>query len=447
MDEMLERSRELKQTLIEFVLEAEGELAESLESHVAAKSRTLGNRYDASFQRNLVIDSFITEGEVAGKTPLDLFLEHNPELPDRDRALVKSWQHSFMGLFAVKKILRDGFELMNWLTAKHYTVKPSDPATLEEMARFKEEEILLARIAPVTETEWMFSGSYLPLGRLGKPKLAVAIGNFKQHHKESLYSDAPELLEQAWQSVEEYHREFLEFFGDDEVTLPGEELNDKIAQLQEAMRKRRFAKAGVDESKSLEEMAEEAGVTEEEIRTTAQEAGADEKTVSQLFDSSKGKTEMVTPKMDLPDHLKKAPEVTALTHPRWGQTLLSTYSQFRRMLEAEDWQSMENSHKLVRQYLEDPTINAFVWHRLAQQYPHQLEIVLQTVLERPDFQLERDLDALLQENDKPLEPDLPDTASVPVHLDNLFQEALAEVSKSNSKSKRKKKKKKPQGFQ
>jgi len=38
------------------------------------------------------------------------------------------------------------------------------------------------------------------MGKLGS-KLAVAIGNFKENYKTALYSDAPELLEQAWQSA------------------------------------------------------------------------------------------------------------------------------------------------------------------------------------------------------------------------------------------------------
>lgn len=434
MDAILERSHELKQALIEFVLDAEGELAESLETYAAAQSRReRGN----NVQQDLIIDTFVTEGKVGDKTPLDLFLDQL-DLSQSDRHLVSNWRRSFIGLFAVTQILPDGFELMNWLTAKHYIVKPTNSQTLEDMSRFKEGEILLTRIAPVTETYWMFSGPCTPMGKLGKPKLAVAIGNFKENYKSALYSDAPELLEQAWQSVEQYHQQFLDFFGSDEVTLPGYQLNKKIAEFQEVMMDRRLAAAGIDDSKSLAEVAQEAGIEEEEIRAAAEEAGADSKAVSQLFDS-KSTTKMVMPKVDLPAELRKAEQVTALSHPRWGQMFLPTYSQFKALLEAEDWQSIEGSEKLIRYYLENPTINAFIWQRLAQQYPTQLEKVLQTVLGRPDFKLDRDLNALLQEFNKPTEPELPEIASVPLHLHNLFQEAVAEVNKPKSKSKSKNK--------
>lgn len=446
MDEILNRARELKQALIEFVLNAEGELAESLESYVAAKSSSQGNRHDITYEQNLLIDSFATEGQVGEKTPLDFFIESHPEFSQNDQQLIKSWQRSFIGLFSITKLLSDGFELMNWLSAKHYTVKPNDSVTLQEMARFKEGDILLTRIAPVTNTYWMFSGPCSYKGNLGKPKLAVAIGNFKEHHKDALYSDAPDLLEQAWESVAEYHQEFLDFFGSEEVTLPGYELNKRITELQEAMTKRRLKSAGIDESKSLSEIAEEAGVTEEEIQAIAKEAGAESTVVSQLFDSSQGTTKMVTPKIELPAELKKAEQVTVFTHPRWGQMFLPTYTQFKIILESEDWQSNPTTNKLVRKYLEDPAINAFIWHRLAQLYPNQLEQVLQAYLERPEFELKRDLDILLKEHNKVLEPELPEIASVPLHLDNLFQEALAEVNSSKSKSKGKNKKKTGRGF-
>ena len=434
MDAILERSRELKQALIEFVLDAEGELAESLEAYAAAQSRQ--ERYDSVLQA-LIIDAFLTEGKVGDKSPLDLFLEQ-PDLSDSDRQLVRRWQYSFIGLFAITKVLPDGFELMNWLTAKHYIVKPNNAQTLAEMARFKEGEILLTRIAPVTDTYWTFSSSYTAMGKLGKPKLAVAIGNFKENYKNALYSDAPELLEQAWQSVEQYHQQFVDFFGSDEVTLPGYQLNKKIAEFQELMIQQRLALSGIDDSKTLAEMAEEAGIGEAEIRAAAEEAGADSKAVAQLIEG-KSTTKMVMPKVDLPAELKKAEQVTALSHPRWGQVFLPTYSQFKALLEAEDWQSIEGSDKLIRYYLDNSTINAFIWQRLAQQYPTQLEKLLKMALQRPDFQLDRDLDALLQEHNKPTKPELPEIASVPLHMNNLFEEAVAEINKSQSKSKIKKK--------
>jgi hypothetical protein len=148
---------------------------------------------------------------------------------------------------------------------------------------------------------------------------------------------------------------------------------------------------------------------------------------------------MAAPQVQLPDELKKAEQVTVLAHPKWGQMFLPHHTQFKAILEAEDGQTNEAAGKLVRQYLQAPEANFFVWQQLAEQYPQQLEAFLQTVLERPDFQL-KDLPVLLREHGKSTEPELPEIASVPIHLHNLFEAAMIEVNKS-SKSKGKKAKK------
>ncbi|MEH1782508.1 MAG: hypothetical protein V7L26_26045 [Nostoc sp.] len=432
MDVILERSHQLKQALVDFVLDAEGELAKALETYAAEQSRRGSGD---STQQDLIIDSFLTDGKVGDQSPLDLFIESHPDLEESDRSLITSWHHSFIGLFAITNILPDGFELTNWLTDKHYIVKPNNTQTLQAISRLKVGEVLLTRISPVTDSYWMFSGPYTIMGKLGKPKLAVAIGNFKENYKSNLYSDAPDLLEEAWQSVGKYHQQFVDFFGTDEITLSGYHLNKKIAEFQEVITEKTFAAAGIDTSKSLAEVAEAAGIGDDEIKAAAEEFGADSNVVSEMFNSKSGNSKMVMPKVDLPAELKKAEQVTALSHPRWGQMFLPTYSKVQGILAAEDWQSVQGAEKLVRYYLEDKSINAFIWHRLAQQYPTQLENVLQAFLQRPEFRLASDLDTLLQEFHKPIEPELPDIASVPIHLHNLFQEALGEVNKSKPKAK------------
>ncbi|MEG4023131.1 hypothetical protein QT996_10010 [Microcoleus sp. S13C4] len=437
MNEMLETAWTLKQNLIDFVLDAEGELAVALEAFAAARST--GERYDIA-QQNQVIDSFTVEGQVGDKTPIDFFVESQPDLTESDRSLLESWQHrSFTGLFEITQLSPDRFELMNWLTAKHYVVKPNSANFLQEMSRFKLGEILRARIAPLTDDWWILSGPPIAMGKLGKPKLAVAIGNFKQNHKKNLYSDAPELLEQAWESVEQYHEDFIEFFGSDEVTLSGYHLNKQLAEFQEVITKKRLADIGIDESKSLADIVEDAGVDAEEIKAAAIAAAGAELSSVEVASDSDPHSKMVMPKVELPDRFKKAEQVTALSHPRWGQTFLSTYDQFTALLAAEDFSTVPGYEKLVRNYLEDTVINAWIWQRLAKVNPAKLEQILQTVLQRTNFQLDRDLDALLQEFKKPLEPELPEIASVPLHLHNLFQEALGEVNKSKSKPQEKKK--------
>ncbi|BAY17022.1 hypothetical protein NIES21_28560 [Anabaenopsis circularis NIES-21] len=432
MDVIVKRAQTLKQALVDFVLDAEGELAQALEVYAAAQSRR-GN--GDNNQQDLIIDSFITEGKVGDNSPIELFIASNADLSESDRHLLNSWHRSFIGLFTITQILPDGLELMNWLTAKHYIVTSNSSEKQKEISRFQIGDILLTRISPLTENEWIFSGTHTFMGKLGKPKLAVAIGNFKDNYKSHLYSDAPDLLEKAWQSVEQYHQQFVDFFSSDEVTLPGYQLNKKIVEFQEIISNKYLQAAGLDTSKSLDEIAAEAGIGEEEIAAAAKEVGVDSNAVSQMLNGKNGKQKMVAPKVDLPADLRKAEQVTAISHPRWGLIFLPTHTKFTNILLADDWQSIAGAEKLIRHYLENKSINAYVWHRLAKQYPTQLEKVMQDFLQSPEFSLSNDLDKLLQEFGKPIEPELPEIASVPLHLHNLFQEALTEVNKSKPKAK------------
>lgn len=440
-DTILARSKELKQALTDFVYDAEGELATAFEKFVAerlAQSQSKDSKY-----RDTLVDIFLSHGQIGTKTPLELFIESEPELSDGDRHLILNWKRNFSGLFAIQEILPDGFKLMNWLTTKMYIVKPNDPDTLAAMSRFKLGEMLVTRIAPV-EDDWTIFSPYVQLGNLGKPKLAVAIGNFRQNYKSDLYGDAPDLLEEAWKSVDRYHQDFLDFFGEDQITLSGYHLGKKIAEFQDFLTQRRMDEVGLDRDKSLAEMAQDAGVSDEELTEMAEAMGLDAEAAAKMM-QNKAAAKMVTPQIELPPDLKKAEAVTVLAHPRWGQTLLTTYTQFESLLKSEDLQAAKGGDKLIRKYLTDAGVNTFVWHRLAEQYPTQLETILRSFLQRPEFDLQTDLDPLLQEHHKPLEPELPEIASVPIHLHNLFQEALAEVSKTKAKEKADKKPAK--GFQ
>lgn len=431
---MLARSHTIKQSLTDFVLESEGELAQALESYVAKQLRRGSGD---NVQRDMIVDTFICDGKVGNKSPLDLFIQSHAELTESEINLIQSWHRSFIGLFAITEILPDGFELMNWLTAKRYIVQPNSPQLQQDMSRFKLGEILLTRISPVTETSWIFSGPCTVMGKLGKPKLAVAIGNFKDNYRNQLYSDAPDLLESAWKSVNVYHEQFVDFFGADEVTMPGYQLNKKMGEFQEITAQKQLEKAGIDTSKSIAEIVEDAGVEAEDIKAAVDEMGVDSTVVSHLLDS-KNASKMVMPKVDLPVELRKAEQVTAISNPRWGQMFLPTYSKMQSILSAPDTNNIEGAEKLIRFYLEDKSINAFIWHRLAKEYPNQLKTILQTTLQRPEFNLENDLDVLLESYGKVIEPELPEIASVPLHLHDLFQEAVAEVHKPKSKAKNQK---------
>lgn len=431
----LERALELKKNLIDFVYDSSGAIAVALETYAAEKGEK--NSYGIK-QQNLTVDLFLTEGKVEDQTPVELFLAQS-KLSFADTSLVKLWQQNFIGLFEIQIIKDDCYQLMNWLTAKTYRVYGHSGMSDKETLRWQPGEIILSIIAPINDRDWFFFSDRIIKGRLSQPKLAVAIGEFRDNYPKFLYADAPELLAQAWESVAVYHQQFVDYFASDRITLPGYQLNQKIGELQQIMSRKKFAEAGIDDSKSFSELLQESGQTAEEFTETAAELGADAKAVSNLVEN-KDQLSMVTPKVELPPEIKQAESVTVFSHPKWGQIFLPTYEKFTSVLARPNPEEAENSSLLIRKYLEQPEANYYVWQKLKQEYPQSLTKLLREYLGRADFDLEQDLDSLLLKYDKPATPQLPAIASVPLHLNNLFEAAVAQVQKTKSKSKKKKKK-------
>jgi hypothetical protein len=430
-DPTFARAGRLWQSIIEVIETAEGKIATALESFTA-RQLVRNPQLDAG-QRKLIGHRFAIEGEIDGQPFLDLFLATHPDLTLADRQLITSWHRSFVGLMAIVEIYPNGLEVMNWLTAKHYRIQFADLQAQEATTRLKVGDVIIAQLNPIEGIDWAILAPWISLGRLGRPKLAVAIGTFRQNYPHYLYSDAPELLEAAWESVAVYHDRFVEFFGTDELTMSGKELQTRIGEFQTWMTERQLDAAGVDRSKSLDEIATDAGVTTEELAALTETLGVSESVGSQ--GQKAADREMVASKVELPKQLQQAATVTALSHEYWGQMFLADYPRLQTLLAPVNPEYSTAELNFIHKCLTDSQNNAFVWRRLGARYPQQLELALGRILDRSDFNLATDLDPLLTKFNKFLEPDLPDLASVPIHLHELFQAAVMEVSKDKAKSK------------
>ncbi|WP_310423541.1 hypothetical protein [Chamaesiphon sp. VAR_48_metabat_135_sub] len=438
-DPIFARAGVLWTEIIEFIQIAEGSVAVALESYIARQ--LIRNPQMDSGQRKLLVHRFAIEGEIDSKTPLELFLAIQPDLTTADLQLIGSWCKSFVGLLSIVQIFPNGLEVMNWLTAKHYRIQFTDASSQTAMSRLKVGDVIIAQISPIIDIDWAILTPWVALGRLGRPKLAVAVGAFRQNYPHSLYSDAPELLAASWESVVVYHDRFVEFFGTDELTLTGKELETRIGEFQTWMVARQLDAAGIDQSKSIDELALAAGVEADDLHALTTTLGLSDSSTAQGQATAIGK--MISPKVELPSQLKSAAAVTALSHPHWGQMFLADYPRLKTLLAPVDNQLLPTDLKFIHKCLADPQMNTFVWRRLATQFPQQLEIALHQTLELLDSNSpfppppspRFNLDPILTKFNKFLEPDLPDLASVPLHLHELFQAAVLEVSKEKAKPK------------
>ncbi len=441
MEDTIKEAIRLQQALVDFVYDAEDDVAVALEEYAAEKGKS--NSYGIK-QQNLTINLFITNGKVNNKTPLEIFLNSTKNLSSEEKNLVEQWKDNLIGLFEIKAIEDNYYQLMNWLTAKTYKVYRHAQMPEKETQRWQLGDIILSIIAPIknkaSQREWFFFSDRIIKGKLSQPKLAVAIGEFRNNYPNFLYADAPDLLDEAWNSVAVYHDEFVAYLGSDRLTLPGYKLNQKIAELQKKMSNQKLKDAGIDSDKSLSEILAQSGTDEAEFAQTAEDIGVDTKTIEKIV-TNKTKLSMVTPKVDLPPEIREAESVTVFSHPKWGQIFLPNFNKFIDLLASNTSETEnENSSSLVRKYLEKPEANYYVWQQLKQQYPESIEGMLQEYTQDNNFDLDRDLDSLLLKYNKSSTPELPAIASVPIHLNNLFESAVAQVQKTRSKKKTKKKK-------
>ena len=438
MQDSIEKAIELKRRLVDFVYDAEDEVAVALEQYAATKGKK--NSYGIK-QQNLTIDLFITDAKIGERSPLDIFLESASDLNSQEQKIAEHWHRNFVGLFEIKEIGDNCYQLMNWLTAKTYQVYGHSEISDKEAKRWQPGEIIVSVLAPINDSEWYFFSDRIIKGKLSQPKLAVAVGEFRDNYPDFLYADAPKLLDAAWESVAVYHQEFVDYMGTDNLTLPGYKLNKKIAELQQRMSEQKLKDAGIDSSKSLSEILSESGTDEAEFTETAKDLGVDTEAVEGII-NNKSKLSMVTPKVDLPPEIKNADNVTVFSHPKWGQMFLPDLNKFTDFLSSADSAEISaEEFPLIRKYLTKPEANYYVWQQLKQQYQSGLKNALQKYTNKKEFDLDADLDNLLLEYDKPSNPELPAIASVPIHLNNLFETAVAQVQKSKSKAKNKKKKK------
>lgn len=412
----IDRAEQLKQEIIDFIYDTEGEGAVALEQYSARllKQPNPGNWPN----RELLLTRFMVEDQTLGETPLETFIQHHPQLSPMEQQLIRGWTDAIVSLFEITEVLENGdYQLCNWLTQRSYQVHLGHVSP-EIQARLQPQEICLVQIAPFTSDRWMVLTKPVLLGRLGKPKLAVAIGNFRQCYRRYLYSDAPDLLEESWRSVEQQYHASQEFFGSAIVTLPGRQLNQRLKAFQDHLSDQQLQKAQV----SADEIVEDAISDAEDTLT---------ETENQQLKTAKA-SKMVIPPMELPPNLQQAEEVTMLTHPRWGQCFLASYAPLERYLQSGKGYSIEQATQSLKKLLNDPAVPVFVFHHLAEKYPSALQALFQQTLEQPSFTLAQ-LDEYLYTLGKSLEPELPDTASVPLHLHELFQEAFVAVSKAQAK--------------
>jgi hypothetical protein len=283
-------------------------------------------------------------------TVIDRFVSETPDLSEKEKATVLRWKDPVVGLFQVKSTLADGFVAENLINEVDYTIKPTTiPQRLEELAR--PGAFFRAKIIPVSDEEYIFSGIQEFLDISEKEILKTA-ASLQLEHPKFAFRDNEERVKRGFELQKKERALFIEYFGSDEVLTEGEKLDELMTGFMDYKLKKhdKFIPEGYK-----------------------------------------------PPKMKLPKDLLNSKDVGIVFDEISGQSFLINYGLILSIFQNPDDLRIKRYEDDILIYLKDETISPLILRRIFFRYPQNAEFIIRRVLNRPEFDLKRDFDSLMEE--------------------------------------------------
>jgi hypothetical protein len=283
-------------------------------------------------------------------TIIDRFISETSDLSEKERAIALRWKDPVVGLFQVKRALPDGFVAENLINEVDYTIKPTAiPQQFERLA--KPGSFFRAKIIPVSDKEYIFSGVQEFLNSSEKEILKV-VASLQMKHPEFAFRDNEERIRRGFELQKEDRELFIEYFGNDEVLTEGK----KLPALAAGFMDYRLSKAK-----------------------------------NPLPEGYK------PPKMNFPKGLLNSKDVGIVFDELSGQQYLVNYGIILKVFQNPNEAKIQQYKRDILIYLKDQTISPYVLKRLFSKFPHNAEFIIRKILDRPEFNLEKDFDSLMDE--------------------------------------------------
>jgi hypothetical protein len=347
-ESLIDRATRLKQRLVSFVHEGQMRLA------FEEELRSRGLRPLEGYSLIDFTDWFIFEWEGDdGQCVLDEFLDANPDLPREDREILEGWYEAVDDVFEVIGRGGDGF-LVRDEEGDEYLVIPT--AIRADDLPWSPGLHISTRILPVGDA-YILSGIQ---------STAASRDSLVGQDGEEVDVDAviSEIVADA----------FVEFFGSREKLVPARDVGERLKAFYEFL-------FGAYRPKGAEHTLGEL------LRTDG----------SPLPDID-------LPEIDVPDDELDV-EVGILADPEEGLAVVPYYGAVRRYV-SEGEGDVEELRDIVLDMLEDDEVPPFVFYLLAEIPGGRLGSLLAEALDDPEFDMEADLDELLDEYKPALEDDL-----------------------------------------
>ncbi|MDH4220633.1 MAG: SEC-C metal-binding domain-containing protein, partial [Candidatus Aminicenantes bacterium] len=283
-------------------------------------------------------------------TVIDRFVFETSDLSEKEKAIVLKWKDPVVGLFQVKRTLPDGFVAENLINEVDYTIKPTTiPQRLKELAT--PGVFFRAKIIPASDSEYIFSGVQEFLD-ISEKEILKRVAQLQMKNPQFAFRDNEEKIRQGFELQKEDRDVFIEYFGSDEVLTEGR----KLPAVADEFMNYRLSKR--------------------------------EKPLPEGYKP---------PEMSFPEGLLKSKDVGIVFDELSGQHYLVNYGLMVNIFQNPDESRIERYRKDILIYLEDQTISPHVLKRLFFRFSQNTEFVIRKILDRPEFDLEKDFDSLIDE--------------------------------------------------
>jgi len=285
-----------------------------------------------------------------GRTVIDRFVAEDTGLSEKERAVVLGWKAPIVGIFQVKKILPDGFVAENLINEVEYHIKPTAiPRQLEQLVA--PGAFIRAKIIPVGNEEYIFSG-IMDFLDIPETEILKSVASIQRETPALAFRDNEERTRNGFELQKKERALFIEYFGGDEVLAAGRELKDLWAGFMEFKLKKR-------------DKPVPAGYT--------------------------------PPQMEFPKDLLKRKDVGIVFEEVTGQHYLINYGLVLDIFRNPEESKIRRYEEEIMIYLEEDSVPPGILRRIFFRYPQNAEFILRKILERPEFDLQRDFDSLMDE--------------------------------------------------
>jgi hypothetical protein len=357
--------------LIECLVERSGALKRDLIAFLG--DRRIAREFDAALERRygglvtgdedelaLFFDAFLLQHRLRdGRTPVERFVRARGDLPRSERDMLLGWTQVVESVFEVGDFDGKAVWMTNLVDELSYRVWSNmGPAGFE---RLRPTTFAVMRLVPVLD-QWLISGPGLVLpADEAQPLLRLAAEQAASHPESRCRNERHR--DRAVTMQQERRETFIAHFGNDQVVLPGSEVEPRMAEF--------WAASGAGD------------VAEQPLPAALTTA----RTVGVIYDEVEG---------------------------------LGYYEDFGEVLAAfESEQPATSSLRMVREYLEDDDTSPLPLLRCVRAYPERADTVFAKALARPWFSWRRDGHALLHKH-KAAHLDQPPNLGISIVSDRLL---------------------------